>query len=129
MGHNLEDRVRFIFHRNHKILFIDFSHCSPEEILTLLPVIREMVTAEPRGSVLTMADFTRAEIRHDVADAIKKTLVFDRPHVKRSAFVGAEQIPHVYLDAFKTFSRRDLPNFATREEAMDWLVQGGSSSS
>ena len=126
MGEELEHRVRFISHRKQKILLIDFSHCSPEEILTLLPVIQDMVTAEPRGSVLTMADFTEAEVRHDVADAIKRTLVFDRPHVKRSAFVGAEQIPHVYLDAFKSFSRRDLPNFATREEAMDWLVEGGS---
>jgi len=36
--------------------------------------------------------------------------------------VGAESLPHVYYENFKSFSHRDIPAFKTREEAMDWLV-------
>lgn len=122
MGNGIENRIQFISHRDKKILFIDFSQCTPEEILALLPEIQDVITSEPKQSLLTMSDFTGAQVSHEAADRIKKTLVFDKPHVKRSAFVGAEKIPKVYLDAFKSFSRRDLPNFATREEALEWLV-------
>ncbi|HET7441994.1 MAG TPA: STAS/SEC14 domain-containing protein [Terriglobales bacterium] len=122
MADGIENRLRFISHRDKKILLIDFSHCTPEEILILLPEIQHLVTSEPRGSMLILTDFTGAQVSHDVADRIKQTLVFDRPHVKRSAFVGADKIPKVYLDAFKSFSRRDLPNFSSRQEALDWLA-------
>jgi len=48
--------------------------------------------------------------------------VFDRPHLKRSAWVGVETLPHVFYENIKSFSRRDLPTFKTREEALEWLV-------
>jgi hypothetical protein len=36
--------------------------------------------------------------------------------------VGTDSLPHVFYENFKSFSQRDFPTFATREEAMDWLV-------
>jgi hypothetical protein len=119
----MEERVRFISHQGKKILLIDFSRCSAEEIVLLLPEIQEVITSEPRDSVLALADFTDAKVGRDAADRIKQTLVFDRPHVKHAAWVGTEKIPKVFLDAFKIFSQRELPDFKTREEAMDWLVK------
>ena len=119
----MEERIRFITHQGKKILLIDFSHCSAEEIVQLLPEVQDVITSEPRDSVLALGDFTDAEVRRDAADRIKQTLVFDRPHVKRAAWVGTEKIPRVFLDAFRTFSQRELPDFKTREEAMDWLVK------
>ncbi len=74
------------------------------------------------GSVLTLADFTDAEVDKAVATRMKEVLTLDRPYVKRSAWVGVESMPHVFYENIKTFSRRDFPTFKTREEAMDWLV-------
>ncbi len=118
----MAERIQFVTHQGKKILLIDFTQCRPEEILQMLPDIQEMVTSEPRASLLTLADFTGAQVRRDVADRIKRILVLDRPHVKHSALVGVEKLPSVFLDAFRTFSRRELPAFKTREEALDWLV-------
>jgi hypothetical protein len=73
--------------------------------------------------VLTLADFTGAEIDKSVATRVKEVLVLDRPYVKRSAWVGTQSLPHVFYEHFKSFSQRELPVFQTREEAMDWLVQ------
>lgn len=119
----MEDRIRFITHLNKKILLLDFSHCSAKEVLKLLPEVQDVITSEPRDSVLALADFTGAQVRREVADRIKQTLVFDRPHVKRAAWVGTEKIPKVFLDAFKTFSQRELPPFKTRQEGLEWLVK------
>ena len=50
-------------------------------------------------------------------------LVLDRPYVKKSAWVGTENLPHVFYENFKSFSQRELPTFKTREEGLDWLVR------
>lgn len=80
------------------------------------------MTSEPRGSVLLLADFTEAEFDRIAIDRLKESTVFDRPHLKRSAWVGIEGLPKVFYEHIKSFSHRDLPAFKTREEAMDWLV-------
>lgn len=122
-GNSPQERLRFIEHQGHAIYLIDFSHCAAKELLRLLDQVRMDVAEHEPGSVLTLADFTEAEVDKSVATRIKEVLVLDRPYVKRSAWVGTEHLPHVFYEHFKNFSQRDLPLFKTREEAMDWLVQ------
>jgi hypothetical protein len=80
------------------------------------------VTSEPRESVLLLADFTGAEFDRIAIDRLKEGTVFDKPHIRRSAWVGIESLPKVFYEHIKSFSRRDLPAFKTREEALEWLV-------
>ena len=82
----------------------------------------ESVARHERGSLLILADFTGAEFDKTIATRVKEVLTLDRPFVKKSAWVGAENIPHVFYENFKTFSRRDFPIFKTRDEALDWLI-------
>jgi hypothetical protein len=119
----LEDRLRFIKHKGHAIYLIDFTNCSAKELLLLLEQVRADIARHEPGSVLTLADFTGAQIDKNVATRVKEILVLDRPYVKRSAWVGTESLPHVFYEHFKSFSQRELPLFKTRGEAMDWLVQ------
>ena len=119
-----EDRLRFIKHKGHAIFLIDFSHCKETEILLLLEQVRAIVSRHAKGTVLTLGDFTDAEVDRAVATRLKEVLTLDRPYVKRSAFVGVESMPHVFYENAKSFSHRDIPAFKTREEAMDWLVAG-----
>jgi len=118
-----ENRIRFIKHKGHAIFLLDFSHCAPKELLLLLDQVRADVARHAPGSVLTLADFEGAQVDKAVATKIKEVLVFDRPYVKRSAWVGTDSVPHVFYEHFKSFSQRDFPTFKTREEAMDWLVK------
>jgi len=90
--------------------------------LTFLLLVPSYVTTEPRGSLLLLADFTGSEFDRIAIERLKETAVFDRPHLKRSAWVGIEKLPHVFYEHIKNFSQRDLPAFKTREEAMNWLV-------
>jgi hypothetical protein len=118
-----EERIRFIKHKGHAIFLLDFSHCAPKELLLLLEQVRADIARHAPGSVLTLADFEGAQVDKAVATKIKEVLVFDRPYVKRSAWVGTDSVPHVFFEHFKSFSQRDFPTFQTREEAMDWLVE------
>ena len=118
-----ESRIRFISHQGKRILLADVSHCSAAELEQLAGLVPEYVTSEPKGSVLLLADFTGTEFDHDSAMRLKESTVFDRPHLKRSAWVGVDSMPRVFYQNIKSFSQRDLPTFKTREEAMDWLVK------
>lgn len=118
----VEERIRLIEHRGNRILLIDLSHCSGDKLATIIRLVPTYVTSEPRGSVLLLADFTGAEFDRIAIDRLKESAVFDKPHLKRSAWVGIESLPKVFYEHIKSFSRRDLPAFKTREEALDWLV-------
>jgi hypothetical protein len=120
----MPDRLRFLQHKDHEILLVDFTAAQGEEILELLPRIQVTVTEKPRGSVLVLADFCEAQIDRAVAMRIKEVLALDRPFVKKAAWVGTETLPKVFYEGFKQFSQRDFPKFKTREEAMEWLVTG-----
>ena len=119
----MDDRIRFIEHQCKRIMLIDFSGSTPGQILGIVAEVQEQIAEQPRDSVLTLADFTDARVDKTVAIRIKEALVFDRPYVKRSAWVGTEQLPKVLYENFKSFSQRDFPAFKTREDAMDWLVE------
>jgi hypothetical protein len=115
----MEDRIGFIEHQRKQILLVDMSHCTPAEVAKIALLVPSYVTSEPRGSVLLLADFSGAEFDRVAIDRLKESTVFDRPHLKRSAWVGIDKLPHVFYEHIKTFSQRDLPAF---EKAMDWLV-------
>jgi len=117
------ERLRFIKHKGQAIFLIDFSHCKGKEMLLLLDQVRADVARHAPGSVLTLADFSGAQLDKAVATKIKEVLVLDRPYVKKSAWVGTDSLPHVFYENFKNFSQREFPTFETREEAMDWLVK------
>jgi hypothetical protein len=42
-----------------------------------------------------LADFTGASIDVEAIRAMKESAVFDKPYIKRSAWVGAEKFPEV----------------------------------
>ena len=117
-----EERLRFVKHKGQAIFIIDLSHCREKEILLLLEQVRAIIARHAKGSMLTLGDFTGAEVDKKVATRLKEVLTLDRPYVKRSAFVGIGSVPHVLYENAKNFSHREIPAFQTREEAMDWLV-------
>ena len=119
----MEDRILFITHKGKQILLVDMSHCNAIEVGKISGIVPSYVTAEPRGSVLILGDFTGAQFDRAAITKLKESAVFDRPHIKRSAWVGTESLPKAFYENIKTFSQRDLPTFKTREEAMDWLVK------
>jgi len=118
----MEERIRFITHRGQQILLVDVSNCTSAEMIALAKVLPSHLADEPLGSVLLLADFTGSKFDKTAFESLKQAAVYDRPHLKRSAWVGVEAMPKVFYENLKSFSQRDLPVFTTREEALNWLV-------
>jgi hypothetical protein len=116
------DRISYVTHRNQRVLLVDCSDCSPEELAAVADDVPRYVTQEPPGSVLLLADFSRSVFNKETVEHLKLAVVFDRPHVKKSAWVLTENLPKTLYDSIRTFSGREIPTFATRQEALEFLV-------
>lgn len=116
------ERVRFITYRDHRILLLDFSHCTPQEVSEIADRVPAMVTQEPSGSVCVVADFTGAEFNRQAIEHIKIATAIDKPHIKRTAWVLDHNMPKALYDSVRTFSTREFPIFATRDEALEYLL-------
>jgi hypothetical protein len=118
----MHDRIRFISHQGEQILLVDLSNCSASEVEKIARTVPDYVTVQPLGSVLVLADFTGASFDLEAIRAMKESAVFDKPYIKKSAWVGAGNFPETFYEELKSFSRREFPAFRTRQEALAWLV-------
>jgi hypothetical protein len=116
------DRIRFVTHRGQRILLVDFTGCSAQEVAAMADRVPDVVTREPLGSVVLAADFSDAEFTRDAVERVKIASALDRPHIKRAAWVLTENLPKALYESIRSFSAREFPVFATRDEAMDYLV-------
>ena len=119
----MDERIQFISHQKRQILLVDFSKCSAVEVEKIARAVPETVTAQPRGSVLLLADFTGASFSDEALRAMKESAVFDKPYIKKSAWVGAETFPQAFKQNLRDFSRREFTTFKSREKALTWLVE------
>ena len=120
----MNERIRFITHKGKQILLTDFSNCSADEVEKVARAIPEYVTVQPRGSVLLLTDFTKASFDVEAIRAIKESAVFNKPYIRKSAWIGAENLPRDFEQNLKEYSRRKFPAFKNREEALTWLIEG-----
>jgi hypothetical protein len=117
------DRIRFVTHRDQRVLLLDFTKCTAQEVGFMADQVPEIMTREPEGSVLALADFGGAEFSRDAVEHIKIATAIDRPHVKRAAWVCTENLPKALFDSIRSFSAREFPVFNSREEALDYLTR------
>ncbi|MGA8151646.1 MAG: hypothetical protein WB952_11900 [Terriglobales bacterium] len=91
-------------------------------MVEIVRAVPEVVSAQPRASVLALSDFAEASFNEEGIRAMKESAVFDKPYIKKSAWVGAEGFPPVFYENLKSFSRREFPTFKDRLEALEWLA-------
>jgi hypothetical protein len=119
----MHERIHLINHHGKQVLVMDLSNCSAVEVEKIVRAVPEFVTTRPRGSVLILSDFTGASFNEEAVRAMKESAVFDKPYIKKSAWVGAESFPKAFNDDLKSFSRREFPTFKSRQEALNSLVE------
>ena len=106
----MKNRIRFITHKDKQILLADASNLSGEELVQLAPLVLSRVTAEPRGSVLLLADFGGSKVDKKSLEALKPALVIDRP---QNADVPVERLTQLAQDA----SARVAQSRGSRQDA------------
>ena len=86
----------------------------------------KIISGQQPGSVLTLSDVSGTSFDQESVAALKSMVAANAPYVRRAAVFGISGLQSLIYDAVQAFSRRKIPNFSTRQEALDWLVNGCS---
>ena len=116
------ERLRYVEHRGKRILLADMSACTEEQLAACIRSVPQYVTKQPEHSLLLLGDFTGTQFTKETIEQLKIAAVFDRPHVAKAAWVLSDNLHQVLIDSIRNFSAREIPVFATREEALDYLA-------
>jgi hypothetical protein len=114
--------VRFIEHRDKRILYIDFGGSELEEFVSIIKESKKLIAKEPHGSVLTLTNVTGAHLSPMASKVLKEFTTFNKPYVKAGAVLGASGLLKLEFDIVTKFSGRNLARFDAKESALDWLV-------
>jgi hypothetical protein len=118
------ERLRFITHKGHKILVVDFSGIEdPKLFVDVLAQMRALVAQQPRTPKLrTLIETSGAAFNSEVVEAIKMTMVHNRPWVTAAAVTGMSALHRVIYRVVKVFVRRNMEAFDSQEAAKEWLA-------
>ena len=117
-------RVRFINHKDRRILLIDYSNLTDEsELIEKIEQREFVVDSQPRNSVLMVINVTGAKFSKEVLTRAKEANVYDLPYVRRSAMVGVADQQKAAVDAVSMFAKKQWEMFDTLDQALDWIVQ------
>ena len=117
-------RVHFIDHRGVRVLLTDYSPPITEaEGLAVMDECRRLVAQQPPQSLLLLTDVTGAYFNTRAVQGLKELAAHNSPYVRRSAVVGVSGLQKIIYQAVQRFVKRDIVLFATRPEALDWLVR------
>jgi hypothetical protein len=115
------ERLHLIEHNGKRVLLIDHSHARAADMEKDHADIQNYVRSQPPNSVLSLCDWTDAQITKPFLTSAKKLAAYDRPHVKKSAIVASAKARDL-VKAVEMFSARNFGMFETRDEALRWLT-------
>jgi hypothetical protein len=116
-------RVRFIFHQGKRVLSIDYAHCDVGMLKAVAEEGHRVISRELPNSVLTLNDVTGTSFDQKSVELLKSRVAANAPYVKRAAVIGINGLQRLIYEAVKLFTRRSIPNFSSRQEALDYLVR------
>ncbi|HKD79381.1 MAG TPA: hypothetical protein VKH81_06775 [Candidatus Angelobacter sp.] len=116
-------RVRFIEHAGKRVLFINYSHCNVAMLKAVAEEGHRVIAREQPNSVLTLNDVTGTTFDKESVAVLQSKVAANAPFVKRAAVIGISGLQRLIYEGVQAFSKRRIPHFDTREEALVWLVQ------
>lgn len=116
-------RVQFITHMGKRVLSINYAHCDVPTLKAVAEEGHRVISRELLNSVLTLNDVTGTSFDQESVEVLKSKVAANAPYVKRAAVIGISGLQRLIYEAVKLFTKRNIPAFSTRQEALDWLVQ------
>jgi hypothetical protein len=116
-------RVRFIEHLGKRILFINYSHCDVAMLKAVAEEGHRVIAGEEPNSVLTLNDVTGTTFDKESVAVLQAKVAANAPYVRRAAVIGINGLQRLIYEGVQAFSRRRIPLFDSRQEALSWLVK------
>jgi hypothetical protein len=118
------ERIRFIEHRGHRILSLDFTEMNaPGEALETFDRVRAVVASHQPASLLTLTDVTGTTYTGDVLRGLEELAAHNKPYVRAAASVTRTPLQLIAIRASAIHTRRKMMAFEEPEAAKEWLVQ------
>ena len=115
--------ISFIMHKGVKILYEDYSHGKPDELLLAIEKAKEVIASQPLNSVLALVNVKDAHFDTRVTRALKEFAEANKPYIKVAAVYGVEGLKEVIFRGMLAFSgRKNFILCKTLEEAKDFLA-------
>lgn len=115
-------RVRFIEHAGRRVLFLNYSHCDVSMLKAVAEEGHRVIALEQPNSVLTLNDVTGTTFDKESVAVLQAKVAANAPYVRRAAVVGISGLQRLIYEGVQAFSKRRIPHFETREEALSWLA-------
>ncbi|HET9839888.1 MAG TPA: hypothetical protein VFR84_16795 [Candidatus Angelobacter sp.] len=116
-------RVRFLEHAGQRVLFINYSHCDVAMLKAVAEEGHRVIAEQEPNSVLTLNDVTGTTFDKESVAVLQEKVAANAPYVRRAAVVGISGLQRLIYEGVQALSRRRIPNFETRQEALAWLVR------
>jgi hypothetical protein len=116
-------RVRFMEHAGKRVLFINYSHCDVAMLKAVAEEMHRVIAREEPNSVLTLNDVTGTTFDKESVAVLQSKVAANAPFVKRAAVIGISGLQRLIYEGVQAFSRRRIPHFESRQDAMNWLVR------
>ena len=119
-----QPRVTFLDHAGHRILLLDLTYCTPEEVTRSLQEFKEILSNQPSGSILTTLatiDLTDGRFSPECIEEMKLLIMENRRFFARLAFVGHSTLDRKDERAILQFFARYYPFFHHRDDALDFV--------
>jgi hypothetical protein len=118
-------RTRFLEHRGRRVVLADYSGMyDPASIVAEVQRMGQLVQGQPAASALVLTDVRGARYSWTVLVALREMMRANAPHVRHSAAVLDAPLRAAF-DTLLVMTGRTVRAFATRDEALDWLVEQG----
>ncbi len=115
----MNNRVRWIEHKEAKILYADYSGLSGEEYVRVIDKFKNELGKQPPGSVVTLSNVADSRVSIEVKDKFKELANQTKGISKAAATVGLTG----FKRAIAVLIRKDLFWADSLEEARDWLAE------
>jgi len=116
------DRVRRMEHLGRTIILLDVSGCSATEAAPQLVLGRKMIATCAPKTALTLTDVTGARFDDAATREAQTNANENGPYVRAAALVGVTGLKQIVYNVVTRMTGRDYKVFATREQALAWLV-------
>ena len=118
----LSQRLQFEVHRGKRVLIIDYSQCDVRQMKEMIGLTRSLIATQLPNSLLTLSDVTGATFNIDVVEQLKEMTKQNAAYVRKAALVGVTGLQALIYNVVQTFSKRNIPVFSNKEEALKYLL-------
>jgi hypothetical protein len=118
----LTQRLQFEVHQGKRVLIVDYSHCDVGQMKEMIGLTRTLIATQLPNSLLTLSDVTGAIFNIDVVEQLKEMTKHNAPYVRKAALVGVTGLQAFIYNVVQTFSKRNIPVFSNKEEALKYLL-------